>query len=703
MAGKSRPMAEEDLRAFEPIPFPEIGPNVTFNANFCRNPMCPYFGPAPDAGTYRARYTVEAVEDRPYDRTYECTFCRKSWPLLSNRSLRAAYAWFKRQSVPFAACSSPDCVNEGVNVFEYRRRYRNDSSAKPHLARCSCRSRTTGEAIGRKGMTLGEAIDLRGTRTEVASRLEEVFRSARDRGGLRDKIDNLLAYRGYAIGRSRYLRTLKRLAPRLRDLHSYCNTGLMAQDCLARLDRLFEEERDADRPDDALPGSPFNGVATLRTDVASISLGKRKKSARSRAEDRDRDRHHLLQVRMTALRIDRSHVASEERGSTHFLLAAHPFVVFKKKKKKGKALPEDDEPGKMHDDAVRPVADRQYDHLFHEGTDHGKDAHLKRQRSYLAAGGLFMRPDYAELAHFMVVKDLTARFRRVTLCMDGDRTAYAYATAAFARDLRTVCHDGGMECRRAEIAVLQAQRRSGKGGVSREEQDRICDVENERVVREWDERLAARLEEDGAADLGDEDRRLLVAKAKVELFEQVTAGGWAADATWGWRKRPTQRGNRLLASLWLSQGPDRDGPPNAVIDEFLRRSSLQSVDTAIKGLRDTFSSGRRPESRAGGGITYYRSSRDAEVAACQIWLYSFFSNYLRFRIEPRKQRAGLLGLLRREDRQRFDIARLLEFQPNWDHAIEITERTGHGQETLPRRRPAGAVLPAVGASGPGGR
>ena len=694
MARKNEPMAKEDLRAFEPIPFPEIGPNVTFNANFCRNPMCPNFGPAPDAETCAARYTVKAVEDRPRDRTYECNFCRMSWPLLSNRSLRAAHAWFKRQSVPFAACSTPGCVNEGVNVFEYSRRYRKDSKAKPHLARCRCPGRPT--------VPLGEIIDLRGIRAEVASRLEEVFRSARDRGGLRDKIDNLLAYRDYAIRRSRYLRTLKRLAPRLRDFHSYCNTGLMAQDYLAQLDRLFGEESGGEKPD-ALRGSPFNGVATLRTDAASISLGKRKKSNRSRAEDRDHDRHHLLQVQMTALRIDRSHVTDEKRGSTHFLLAAHPFVVFRKKKKKGKAVPEDDDPGKMFEDAARPVADRQYDHLFHEGTDHGRDAHLKGQQSYMAAGGLFMRPDYAELAHFMVVRDLTARFRRVTLCMDGDRTAYANATAAFAEDLRTVCHHGDMECRRVEIAVLQAQGRSGKGGVSREEQDRICDLENERVVREWDDRLAARLEEAGAADLGEADRRLLVVKAKVELFEQVTIGGWAADATWGWRKRPTQRGNRLLAVLWLSQGPDRDGPPNAIIDEFLRRASLQSVDTAIKGLRDTFSSGRRPESRAGGGITYYRSSRDAEVAACQIWLYGFFSNYLRFRIEPRKQRAGLLGLLRGEDRKRFDIAGLLEFQLNWDHAIEITEKTGHGQETLPRRRPAGPVLPAVSASGAGGR
>ena len=34
-------MKDIDLEAFRPVPFPEIGPDETFNANFCRNPTCP--------------------------------------------------------------------------------------------------------------------------------------------------------------------------------------------------------------------------------------------------------------------------------------------------------------------------------------------------------------------------------------------------------------------------------------------------------------------------------------------------------------------------------------------------------------------------------------------------------------------------------------------------------------------------------------
>ena len=78
MAGRCQPMAEADLRAFVPIPFPEIGPAVKFNANFCRNPMCPNFGPAPDHKSYAERYKVEAYSDFLFDRRYTCLACGKS-------------------------------------------------------------------------------------------------------------------------------------------------------------------------------------------------------------------------------------------------------------------------------------------------------------------------------------------------------------------------------------------------------------------------------------------------------------------------------------------------------------------------------------------------------------------------------------------------------------------------------------------------
>ena len=126
-------MAEADLRAFDPIPFPEIGPRAVFNANFCRNPMCPNFGPAPDRDAYRERYKVERLPGYLSDRRYTCRACNMTTRLLSNRSLRAAYVWFKRQSIPFASCRKPGCANEGINVFEHSGHY---ESKGHHRAKC---------------------------------------------------------------------------------------------------------------------------------------------------------------------------------------------------------------------------------------------------------------------------------------------------------------------------------------------------------------------------------------------------------------------------------------------------------------------------------------------------------------------------------------------------------------------------------------
>ncbi len=114
------------------------------------------------------------------------------------------------------------------------------------------------------------------------------------------------------------------------------------------------------------------------------------------------------------------------------------------------------------------------------------------------------------------------------------------------------------------------------------------------------DRLSGELEKGGAVDLGDKDRELRTAKAKVELFRQVTHGGFSDSGTWGWRKRPTQKGNRLLAVLWLSQGSDRKGLPNRTLEAFLRHASLQSVDTAIKEFRGSVPPARRSENRAAG-------------------------------------------------------------------------------------------------------
>ena len=78
-------MKDIDLEAFRPVPFPERGPDETFNANFCRNPMCPNFGPAPDLDASAERYSVFRDSDVRTDRRYKRLVCESSSRLLSNR------------------------------------------------------------------------------------------------------------------------------------------------------------------------------------------------------------------------------------------------------------------------------------------------------------------------------------------------------------------------------------------------------------------------------------------------------------------------------------------------------------------------------------------------------------------------------------------------------------------------------------------
>ena len=167
----------------------------------------------------------------------------------------------------------------------------------------------------------------------------------------------------------------------------------MALDAPERLRQRFVEENDGDDP--GPEDSPFNGIATLRTDTVYGSLQKPRRAYHTRFQS--------LPVLVTALRL--------HRPPGLFLLAVHPCVIFGK----GSLLPQ--APVEAMTDGGLPVAGRRFDHLYHFGTDHGETALRANRSSYLGAGALFMREEYAELAHFMVLRELTARFERVTLSL----------------------------------------------------------------------------------------------------------------------------------------------------------------------------------------------------------------------------------------------------------------------------------------------
>ena len=697
-----RRMRDVTLRAFEPIPFPQVEPGFRFNANFCRNPMCPNFGPAPDEAAYADRYTLRGASAGEVGSRYKCNVCGMESRLLSNRSLRAAYVWFKRQSIPFAACGNEACANYGINVFEHWDRYERDRKSRlRHRVRCrECGSaKDIGEAFGQWERGVSRKL--------TDERMAGIFKHVRVGLGMRV---SMVLLEDPGVHHKLYQRLLACLGRQLRDYHGYCNAGLMAPGFPRRLRRLFMNANGGEPP--GPEDTPFNGVATLRTDMMSVSL-------RTPTQEYPQ-RQQLLPVLMTALRI--------HRPRTWFLLAAHPCAVFRagdmpKKLKKGQPPNESE----ALIDAKRPLPDRRFDHLHHFGTAHpkrkkkgkkkteGKEAEAagsgERDTSYLGAGGLFMRRDYADIAHFMVLRDLTRRFRQVTFCMDGDPGAYRSAAAVFAGDMRkplvddplTPCHRNPPS-RRVEIAVLQTRPVRGRGKKAQERQvddapaagdgvaqapeprvehasapdsdrDRAWEEQKAKVPEAWATKLQTVRRKAGLARWEEAPEALAIAKAR--LFAQPMRGAWSQGGGWGWWRYPPGPGLQS-ALLWLSQGPDREGLPESEVEAFLKYASLQSVDSAIQVMRRRAPAARRPRFRADGNPSYTESSESLRPVISGIWLTWFAMNYVRPWTVPERMPARVLGLVRRGDRNGFNIARRLRIRLDRDHARELTERIGNG-------------------------
>ena len=637
MARKRQPMEEADLQAFKPILFQEIGPEVKFNANFCRNPMCPNFGPAPNLDAYRERYKVEAYSDFLFDRRYTCLACGMSSRLLSNPSLRAAHAWFKGQTIPFAACGKAGCTNEGVNAFEHWSRYRYDEETDAHKVRC--RGRRQGGNC-RSSRHLGEALNL-SRNLDDAGKLERrmtwLFQHVR--GGV--TVSNIIQVFGVGDRRltpDHYGAVLRNVAARIRDYQSYCNTDFMAPGYPDRLDALFRAANDGAAP--GVNDNPFNGVAALQTDAMFVPV----RLPRAGYPGRERQ----LPVLVTALRL--------HKPASLFVLALHPCAVFRD----GNAMPRDT--GEALADAMRPVAERQFDHLFHYGTDHGQNALSGQKSSYLGGSALLMRDEYAELAHFMVVKDLTRRFGRVTLTMDGKRTAYRSAAAVFARKMQTPCEDDPA-CRRAEIALVQTVETVKAG--QRTGRLPPWDAQLQKVAKGWRDRTP-----EGQAGPAPE--------AKAALFRRAMGSARTDEGSWAWPRR--RREGETLAVLWLSQGRDRDWPPESdTVRALLRYTSLQRVNTAIQMIRRHATYLERPELRSGGGAKYVQAAENIELLSCQAWLAWFTANYGRIVANTGGKRpADLVGMEHDVGPIAFEVAGRETLRLGWREAEEMTERLKDG-------------------------
>ena len=207
------------------------------------------------------------------------------------------------------------------------------------------------------------------------------------------------------------------------------------------------------------------------------------------------------------------------------------------------------------------------------------------------------------------------------------------------------------------------------------DRDRAWEEEKAKVPEAWTAKLEAVREEAGLACWTEAPEALAVAKAR--LFAQPMRGAWSQGGGWGWWKYPPGPGLQR-ALLWLSQGPDREGLPEGEVEAFLKYASLQSVDSAIQVMRRRAPAARRPRFRADGNPSYTESSESLRPVISGIWLSWFAMNYARPWTVPERMPARVLGLMRRADRNGFNIARRLRIRLDRDHAREMTGRIADG-------------------------
>ena len=196
----------------------------------------------------------------------------------------------------------------------------------------------------------------------------------------------------------------------------------------------------------------------------------------------------------------------------------------------------------------------------------------------IGRGGWFARSPYMELAHFLTVRKMLSRFRKVYHYMDAQHVQSEAALTAFADDIRAG---------RCEIALYQ-RKRQGPSEDEREPWPRAGsgDVEEwlkGRLDLQWQER-----EERWPVQGQDDDSSAggSMPEAQFRATEFAPARNGARDAGgWAWLDfpppGPLYKGGY---ALWLTQRPEVTYED--VGRDLLWSANVLRVDSAHSHLRD---------------------------------------------------------------------------------------------------------------------
>ena len=570
----------EDARVenpYRPVYLPEFDMSVGWA--MCRNSLCPNFGiqydgSAPDGPDeiQDGRYTIDPVTGN-----FRCEYCGLAFTLNSNRAIRTLARHFLSLSIPFDTCPNKGCENFGRNVFEHHPPGRHRD--RPYWVRDATKHRMSCRRCRKldgKEQTFTVGSPLRITRNRATKRrLRGIIRGAMYYRSLSMIIEDV------QVSEDTYYTQLKDAGECLREYTAWRNAY------------LFQEkyaERDA--------------PLCVYTDTLIVSLRRLG----------EKPRYTQLRIPVSAIEIP------EDR--TYYILAAHAGFL------PDKYCQTDHE--KLGREVNCPPHESPWDCAEHpQRVDPSKSVEGQMESlPDIGRGGWFTVSPYTDLAHFLTIRKMLARFPKVHHYMDAELTQSAAALTAFADEVRAgrwqiALYQSNRERKKkkgakGKRAIITRSRWPKPGG--KRESWLKANVDAQWKMRET--RLKEKMEEEDLLSAPDvEGTPQLVAKLFAEARDGANSpGGWA------WLEHPPA-GMRYDGGrcLWLTQRPDASY--EEVGRELLWPSAILPVDRAHSHLRDDIRSFERASFRAKPGRSYRNANLDPFVLFAELWIAMLWRNF----------------------------------------------------------------------------
>ena len=601
-----------------PVALPEFGIDQ-FSWAMCRNPMCSHFGvhydpQDPDYPNSRSdrHYLVQTLAGQ-----MKCRYCGQGFTTKSNNALRPVARYFHSLSLPFETCPHRDCGNHGVNVFEnhaetgsgYRRHYSKEKGE--NAVRCR---------LCKQHITLGQALNL--------PRQEHDDNTLRQMvADIRKGVKKRRAIVPLNMRSQTYFNRLGRIGHRVGDYQAWLNARLLSPTLHTRLD--------------------FGPVARVYTDVMDATLRRRGKV----------HGHRMLKIIVSVLAIEKS----------HFILAAHPYFL----PNEFGPLPED-----SHIDAETggPCADfkARWDCLEHpvhnelKGFAPGK---VQKQQADVsrAKHGFYIRWTYAETAHFLVVRKMLSRFKRICFYIDGSTSLTQSAMVGLADAIKT-----------QQVDVVACQRTKKESKAARE--DKLRDMGRIGGVRRmwWLEHCWSETEHEARKKITGQDEPNMEQNVVAEFpqkaaqaFRSAPRGACSDAGNWAWLRFPDHfLTGEQHRTLWLTR---RAGKAFDDAKDFLVYSTLQPVDSAINSIRNRVRSTFRPEHRAKKGRGMEERYFDPMNVLNELNVHTLSSNYLVTEPDQKFISSDKLGLTPMRTPVLDPAEATLQFRLGLSHAKTISE------------------------------